>query len=114
LLGPLHPKKTPKVGKENTGQTGSCPNTEDHHGIGEAFEVLTRSRPMCEANEKGNGRDRIDQNNQRHAPSCVSVPLPFDKSGVHADISFFADAYFFSAIGGWHGSGLQLQNGGPL
>src|SRR5262245_35903111 len=69
---------------------------------------------MREANEKGNGGDRIDQNDQPHAPGCVSVPLPFDKCGVNADINFFTDAYFFSARGGWHGSSLQLQNERPL
>jgi hypothetical protein len=100
LQGPLQPKETPEVGKENTGQSCSGTHPEDHHCISEALEVLTGSRPMHEANEKSNGGDRIDQNDQCHAPGCVSVPLPFDKSGVGADINSFADAYFFSAMRG--------------
>jgi hypothetical protein len=95
LQGPLQPKETPEVGKENTGQAGHGAHPEDHHGISEALEVLPRSRPLREANEKGNGGDSIDQNDQCHAPGCVSVPLPFDKCGVHADINFFTDLAWF-------------------
>ena len=54
---------------------------------------------MRKTDEKCNGGDCIDQNDQSHAAACISIPLPFDKSGVSANVDFFSNAWFFPAAG---------------